>query len=685
MKETRGANRLASETSPYLLQHACNPVDWYPWGEEAFEKARCEDKPIFLSIGYSACHWCHVMERESFENETIAALMNESFVNIKVDREERPDLDSIYMNFVQATTGSGGWPMSVFLTAEGLPFHGGTYFPPEDSYGRPGFKRILQIIAHYYRDRRGELLENRAEIIETLRKMGDLPESRGVLNENLFHNAHRSLEQRFDPIQGGFGGAPKFPPSMNILFLLRYHLRQRESRALKMAEHSLIKMAEGGIYDQLGGGFHRYSVDDHWLVPHFEKMLYDNALLVRAYLEAYQLTGKSCHRQVVEETLGYVLREMTDSEGGFYSAQDADSEGEEGKFFVWSAEEIEKLLDPDKAVVLGRYYGVTRAGNFEGHNILHVASSVANLARELGRPEDEIGRILQECRHRLREEREKRVHPQTDTKILTAWNGLMLTAFAEAYSVLRDPLYKETAERNAGFLLSRLRREGKLLRSYRDGETRLNGYLEDYAQLMEGLISLYQATFQERWLQEAEALAKIMIEEFWEEQDQAFFFTGRSHEKLLVRPKDYYDNATPSGNSSATLALLKLSQLTGKPEYRSCAEKVLRRMTQALVQLPAVFAYQLCALDWYLARVPEFCVVAQEDQAEEMLRTIHSRFIPNKVVAGKSPGAPSALPLLEGRTSLQDRPTLYICENFTCKEPVIDQQELVRQLDQLMA
>ena len=681
MSQAKRSNRLASETSPYLLQHAHNPVDWYPWGEEALQKARQEDKPIFLSIGYSACHWCHVMEHESFESEEVARIMNDHFVNIKVDREERPDLDAIYMNFVQATTGSGGWPMSVFLTHQGVPFYGGTYFPREDQYGRPGFKRLLESIAHHYNNRREELLKNRHEIVETLERMSKLHESTQPLSEDLLENAHYDLRRRFDPIHGGFGQAPKFPPSMSTMFLLRYHLRHPDSPALSMAEFSLRKMAEGGIYDQLGGGFHRYSVDNYWLVPHFEKMLYDNALLARVYLEAYQLTQKPIYGRIAEETLNYVLREMVDPDGGFYSAQDADSEGKEGKFFVWSLGEIEQVLGKEETSLFTHYYDVTASGNFEGHNILHVATDIGQLAKEFGATEEEIPTILERCRKKLWHEREKRARPGTDTKVLTAWNGLMLVALVEAYNVFRNSAYQQAAEKNANFLLTRLRKNGRMLRTYCNGEAKLNGYLEDYTHFIEGLIALYQATFERKWLDEAIALTETMIAEFWDPRDQAFFFTGHNHEKLLVRHKEYSDNATPSGNSVAALVLLKLAHLTGDDKYRRHGEQILQRMSHSLSQLPAIFGYQLCALDWYLAKVREFVLVAAEREQEEFQSALHARFIPNKVVAGLSPGTASGLPLLQGRDSIDQKPTVYICENFTCKEPITDRKELLKQLE----
>ncbi|MBI4444712.1 MAG: thioredoxin domain-containing protein [Acidobacteria bacterium] len=683
MSKEQYTNRLIAETSPYLLQHAHNPVDWYPWGEEAFRRAREEDKPIFLSIGYSACHWCHVMEHESFESSEIAQILNEHFVSVKVDREERPDVDAIYMNFVQMTTGSGGWPMSVFLTPEGVPFFGGTYFPPSDYYGRPGFRRVLESIAHYYEHRREELLRSNDEIVRQLQRLSEIPSSRIPLSLDLLDNAADGFQERFDPTHGGFGNAPKFPPSMTLMFLLRYHLRKPASRALHMVEHTLQKMAAGGICDQIGGGFHRYSVDAQWLVPHFEKMLYDNALLVRVYLEAYQLTHRACYRRIVEETLGYVLREMTHPQGGFYSAQDADSEGEEGKFFVWEADEIEEILGKEISPLFTRSYGVSSSGNFEGKNILHVVTPLEKLARQFGFAEADAAKMLHAARQKLFYEREKRIHPQTDTKVLTAWNGLMLTSFAQAYNVLRTPEYLSAAQKNAAFLLENLQRDGRMLRTWRDGQAKLNGYLEDYANLIEGLIALYEASFEEKWANEAARLANLMIEEFWDTQDGGFFFTGASHEKLVIRHKDFYDNATPSGNSMAAAALLKLWHLTGDRRFREYGSQVLERAAQMLKQLPVVFGYQLCALDFSLGPVSEIALIASPANQEKFLSVLRHHFLPRKVVAAKPPAQPAGLALLENRDVADNHSACYVCKDFVCHQPVYTPEELSEKLDSL--
>jgi uncharacterized protein len=673
-------NRLIQETSPYLKQHAHNPVDWYPWGSEALQRAKREDKPILLSIGYSACHWCHVMERESFENEEIAKVMNEHFVNIKVDREERPDLDTIYMNYVQMTTGSGGWPMTVFLTPNQVPFFGGTYFPPDDRYGRPGFPKLLLAVADAYRNKKEEIESHGPEVLKSLQQMNDMPVSAGKLNAKILDSAFEILAQRFDWTHGGFDGAPKFPGSMNLAFCLRSHVRAGQRSARDFVELSLEKMARGGMYDQLGGGFHRYSVDDHWLVPHFEKMLYDNALLSRLYLEAYQLTGKLLYRRIVEEILDYVKREMTSPEGGFYSTQDADSEGEEGKFFVWAPGEIDKILGEREGSLFCRYYDVTPRGNFEGKNILNVPHSLEEVAKEVGIHPDELSGILERGRQRLFQEREKRVKPHRDEKVLTSWNGLMMVSFAEASTVLAREDYLEVARKNAEFLLSNMCRQKKILRTYKDGQAKLNGYLEDYSNLVEGLIALYQATGERFWLDESIAFTDVMLEQFWDEMGAGFYLTGRDHEKLIARIKDVYDNATPAGSSVAVFNLLKLALLSGNRTYRDKAEANLERMTAPLGRYPGGFGYLLGAADFYLGPVREIAVVGktEDPQTRKLLNAIYRQYLPNKVIALLDPGDKGAtkLPLLEGKTLVHGRPAVYVCQNYACKAPVTDVAEL---------
>jgi uncharacterized protein YyaL (SSP411 family) len=689
MTEHKHTNRLAGESSPYLLQHAHNPVDWYPWGDEALARSKGEDRPILLSIGYSACHWCHVMERESFENEEIARLMNENFVNIKVDREERPDLDQIYMNAVQMMTRHGGWPLTVFLTPDLVPFYGGTYFPPEDRHQVPGFPRILIAISEAYRERPEEIRQSAWEILSELRKMGVARESSEKIGEQLLDNAYRGLARTFDPRHGGFGSAPKFPSSMNVEFLLRTFKRTNDARALEMATHTCRRMAEGGMYDQLGGGFHRYSTDARWLVPHFEKMLYDNALLTRLYLHAYQATGEEFFRRVAEETLGYVRREMTDESGAFYSTQDADSEGVEGKFFVWDKEEVENLLGPSDAPLFRAYYDVTEGGNFEERNILHVEKSIDEVAREQNVNAEKLREVIERGRGILFTERERRVKPGRDEKVITGWNGLMLEAFAEAAAVLERDDYRETAERNAEFILESLTKDGLLLHVYKDGGAKHVGFLDDYAYVASALVTLYETTGVLRWLEEARTLADKIIEEFWDEEGGGFFYNGRSGENLIVRNKDYFDNATPSGNSVAAECLLRLSALTGDEGYGRKAVNVLRLVRDAVERYPSAFGYALGALDFYLSTPKEVVIVSPAeggaDDARALAREVWSRYLPNKIVARASESdarAAERVPLLRERAAVGGRATAYVCEHYACKQPVNTPEELASQLSE---
>jgi uncharacterized protein YyaL (SSP411 family) len=671
-------NRLAQETSPYLRQHAHNPVDWYPWGAEALEKARALDRPIFLSVGYSACHWCHVMEHESFEDPEIARVLNEEFVSIKVDREERPDVDQIYMTAVQMLTGQGGWPMSVFLTPDLKPFYGGTYFPPDDRYGRPGFKRLLLALADAWRTRRNEVDLSAGQITEHLQSAGRVPSAAGDLSPELLANAVQVLRRAFDATHGGFGSAPKFPHPMELRLLLRIWHRFRNEQALQMARVTLDHMAMGGIYDQVGGGFHRYSTDREWLVPHFEKMLYDNALLTPSYLEAYQATGESLYREVAEETLGYLLREMTSPEGPFYSTQDADSEGEEGKFYVWSAGEFEQVLGKELAEVLGYVYGVTPQGNWEGHNILRRVKTHAQDARMLRISEMDLRRLLDEGKQKLYEARSRRVWPGRDEKVLTAWNGLMIGAFAQAAQVLDRPDYATAAARAADFLLTRMRApDGRLLRTYSAGsEPKLNAYLEDYAFLADALVSLYEATFEPRWVEAALDLAELMVEQFWDPKDAGFYYTGRDHEELIARIKDPHDSSIPSGNSMAVTAFLRLAKLTGRMDLQEKAEAALRAFRGLIESSPTAAGQLLVALDFFLGPVQEFAVVGDPatEETRRVLRAVRKGFRPNKVVGLKAPENTERLeelvPLLEGK-ALVGPVTTYVCENFACQAPLV--------------
>ncbi|MGE3270812.1 MAG: thioredoxin domain-containing protein [Chloroflexota bacterium] len=676
-------NRLIHETSPYLLQHAHNPVDWYPWGEEALERAKAEDRPILLSIGYSACHWCHVMERESFEEPSIATLMNELFVNIKVDREERPDLDGIYMTAVQAMTGHGGWPMTMFLTPEGVPFYGGTYFPPEDRGHHPGFPRILAGVAEAYRNRRGEVEKNAEQMRQALqRKIA--PQQTGPLSPELLDQAMQATLGVIDWTEGGLGGAPKFPQPMTMELLLRSHARTGSERALAAVELSLDKMAAGGIYDHLGGGFHRYAVDAIWLVPHFEKMLYDNAQLARVYLQAFQVTGNPRYRQVVEETLDYVRREMTHPDGGFYSTQDADSEGVEGKFFVWSVEEVDRLLGASDGPLFRAYFDVTVAGNFEHQNILHTAEPLATAAARLGVSEERLSAVVERGRPILHAAREQRIHPARDEKILTSWNGMMLRAFAEAGAALDRREYVQTATSNAAFVLRELWQDGRLLRTWKDGRARLNGYLEDYACYADGLVALYEATFDLRWLDAARAIADVILARFKDQESGGFFDTADDHEQLVTRPKDIFDNATPSGTSVATDLLLRLGLLTDDRRYKEAAEGVLNALGVIAAQHPTSFARLACALDFAVGGPREIVIMGPPDDAAtvSLKQEVFRRFIPNRVVAGADAPTDSApIPLLQDRPLRDGVPTAYVCEGYVCQAPVTSAADLAAQLE----
>jgi uncharacterized protein YyaL (SSP411 family) len=685
MTEHKHTNRLVNETSPYLLQHAHNPVDWYAWGEEAFEKARSENKPVLLSIGYSACHWCHVMEHESFENEEIALLMNENFVSIKVDREERPDLDQIYMSAVQMMTQHGGWPMTVFLTPEGVPFYGGTYFPPEDRYNMPGFPRVLLNVAHAYQEKPDEVTRNAVALLTELRRANTTPESTEALAPALLDAAYLGAIRNYDRLNGGFGSAPKFPPAMTLEFLLRVFYRTREAEALRIVEHTSEQMARGGIYDQLGGGFHRYSTDAKWLVPHFEKMLYDNALLSRQYLHLYQLAHHISARRIAEGTLDYVVREMTDAEGGFYSTQDADSEGHEGKFFVWTMAEITAALGAEDAALLCRYYNVTPGGNFEGKNILNITESVADVAQSEGVSIEHLQSVLDRGAGKLFEIRERRVKPDRDEKVLTAWNGLMLASFAEASAILGRQDYAEVARKNARFVLQNLSRDGLLLRTYKDGQAKLNGYLEDYAFFVDGLLSLFEATGEFEWFDAAATLARKMIDEFWDETDGGFFFTGNSHEELIVRSKDYFDNATPSGNSVAADVLLRLSVLTGDADYARRAIAIFRLTAGAMQRYPPAFGRALCALDFHLSVAKEIVILGEPEAGDTtaLKHEVWKHYLPNKVVvqaSARESAERTAMPLLQGRALVNDQATAFVCENYTCKQPVNRPEDLASQL-----
>jgi uncharacterized protein YyaL (SSP411 family) len=678
--EPTHTNRLSRETSPYLLQHAHNPVDWYPWGEEAFEKAKRENKPILLSIGYSACHWCHVMEHESFENEKIAALMNELFVNIKVDREERPDLDEIYMNAVQMLTGRGGWPMTMFLTPDRKPFYGGTYFPPEDRQGMPGFSRILLGVSQAYRERPEDVGKSVEQILAALQRMSEAPETTNNFSPSIVADGAEKISRAYDSEHGGLGQAPKFPNAGVYELFLRHYSRSKNERFLEMVTHTLAKMAQGGIYDHLGGGFHRYSVDAKWLVPHFEKMLYDNAQLVRIYAHAYTITREPLFNSVVEETVVYLLREMLHPEGGFYSTQDADSNGEEGKFFVWTEDEVKRVIGQEHAEIFCRMYDIGEPGNFEGKSILHPILTVDQAGKLFRKDRSEIETLVTGAKQKLFAEREKRVKPFRDEKIITAWNGLMLSGLAEAIKLSGSPAWIEAAKRTVEFISERMFRDGFLLHTCKDGQAKLLGYLDDYAFLAVGLLDLYEAVFDRSYLDQSISLADIMVREFWDEHNGGFFFTGRSHEQLISRAKPIFDASIPSGNAMATQLLLRLYHFTGKEAYRTSAERVLRSYYNAMESQPFGFAHMLCASDFYLEGAREIVIVGNpaDPRARELIAAINALYLPNKVIQLAAAGGSLAeiSPLLQGKSQIDGKPTIYVCQNFTCSAPVTRPDEL---------
>ena len=678
-------NRLADETSPYLLQHAHNPVDWFPWGQEAFDKAQRENKPILLSIGYSACHWCHVMEHESFENEEIAALMNQLCVNIKVDREERPDLDEIYMSAVQMLTGRGGWPMTMFLTPERKPFYGGTYFPPEDRGGMPGFLRILIGVNQAFRERPADVEKSVTQIINALQRMSASQESQRTFSESIIGDGAEKIAAAYDSDNGGLGQAPKFPNAGVYELFLRHHHRSKNQRYLEMVVHTLTKMAQGGIYDHLGGGFHRYSVDAKWLVPHFEKMLYDNAQLVRIYAQAFSVTKNPLFRIVVDETCGYLLREMLHSEGGFYSTQDADSEGKEGKFFVWTLSEIDQLVGDEAGEIFGRIYDVSEQGNFEEKNILHPTLTLEQASKYFRRDPAEIEKIIAETKQKLFTEREKRIKPFRDEKIITAWNGLMLSGLAAAIRISPRSEYLEATERTIKFLITKMYRDGFLLHTYKDDQAKLLGYLDDYAFLAIGLLDVYEVLFDQALLERAIELGEIMLREFWDDEDGAFFYTGKSHEQLISRAKPIFDASIPSGNSMAAQLLLRLHHITGRELYRQRAEKVLRSYYDAMESQPFGFAHLICTLDFYLTKPKEIFVVGDRQFAgtRELLAGVHSLYLPNLTLQLANPDAPldKISPLLSGKTQLDGKATAYVCQNYTCSAPVTSWSDLKRLLE----
>ena len=655
-------NRLADETSPYLQQHKDNPVDWYPWGVEAFARARDEDKPVLLSVGYSACHWCHVMAHESFEDDATAALMNELFVNVKVDREERPDVDAVYMDAVQAMTGHGGWPMTLFLTPDGRPFYGGTYYPPQSRHGMPSFTEVCRAVDDAWRTRRDELLGQADKLTAALDRALNVStdRNRDGVGRDVLDGAIGALGTQFDSRWGGFGGAPKFPHETGIELLLRASARGDRPQLLEPALVTLDAMASGGIYDHLGGGFARYSVDDRWLVPHFEKMLYNQALLGRCYLHAWQITGEGRFRQVLDETVTYVLRDLRDPDGGFYSAEDADSEGEEGKFYVWSLDEVRALLGED-APAAERHWGITAGGNFEGGNILHLPERGALVRDE----------PLERARQVLFEAREKRVRPGLDDKVLTEWNALFLATLAEAAAATGTRDWLDAAIAGGEFLLARMRRDdGRWLRSFNAGRARHLAYAADYAALIDAFTRLGEATGQARWIAVARETADSMLDLFWDDVGGGLFTTGDDAERLITRAKDVLDNATPAANSLAAVALLRLGALVGEPRYEERARVIIELVAGPIVQHPTAFAHLLAAVDLTTTSIIEVAVVGDRP---ELVRAVQAQYLPNAVLAW---GEPYTSPLFQGR----DEGLAYVCENYACKQPVSDADALLAQL-----
>jgi uncharacterized protein len=688
-------NRLITETSRYLQQHAHNPVDWYPWGAEALHQAQTQDKPILLSIGYSACHWCHVMEHESFEDVETATLMNRHFINIKVDREERPDIDALYMAALVAMRGQGGWPLNIFLLPDGTPFFAGTYFPPDGKaarYGMPSFKEVLSSIVQAYQSRRHELQDIGQNIVAHLdqraNRFANPPgHTAPALTTGLLDHAFAHLQQDFDPTYGGFGSAPKFPQPMNLEYVLRYATRTGHAEALAMVEQTLTQMARGGIYDHIGGGFHRYSVDQAWKTPHFEKMLYDNALLARLYTEAYQVTGTPRYRRIAEETLDYTIREMRHPQGGFFSTQDADTEGQEGRYYTWTLDQIRQTLGAD-APLFSQVFGITAQGNFEGTNIVHQPYPIEEIARITGTTPQWLDELIQRGRTLLYQTRLQRPRPARDEKILTAWNGMQLRALALAAAVFHRSDYLAIAQQTAQFLLTHLRRsDGRTLHTWSDTPRptlAIPGYLEDDANLADGLLTLYMVDGDERWLRACISITDSMVHLFWDSSLNGFYDTATDHEQLIIRPRDIPDNATPSGSSVAVEHLLRLSALTDNDTYHAHAHAMLANLTNVLRQAPAAFGRLLCAADFLLAPTQQLALVgdAAHPTMQAMQRVVYQTYRPYLVVAYQYPDTPAVpLPLLQERPMINQQPTAYLCQQATCSAPITDADTLHHQFE----
>ena len=680
MNPNKKSNRLAHQKSPYLLQHAYNPVDWYPWGDDAFDKAKAEDKPIFLSIGYSTCHWCHVMERESFEDEEVAAILNKHFIAIKVDREERPDIDHIYMTFCQAMTGHGGWPLTIIMTPDKKPFFSGTYFPKKSKYGRPGLMDLLNKIQEAWETRRDELEQNSQEISSSIQS-NVVATMSGKLSKDVIHTTFNELRQFFDSEYGGFGTTPKFPTPHNLSFLLRYYKATGEQEALNIVEKTLDSMYKGGIFDHLGFGFSRYSVDREWLAPHFEKMLYDNALLAIAYLEAYQLTGNKRYATIADKILTYVLRDMTDEGGAFYSAEDADSEGEEGKFYVWDLKEILEILGDDDGLVFTKYYNITETGNFEGKNIPNLIGTDLEDIEE----NEKLEERLHKCKEILFEERIKRIQPHKDDKILTAWNGLMIAALGYGGRVLNNEAYIHGARKSAGFILNTLVGEdGRLLARYRDDEAAYLATIDDYAFFIWGLIELYETTFDMVYLEQALRLNSEMLKYFWDENEGGLFIYGTDSEQLLIRPKDIYDGATPSGNSVATLNMLKLGRITGNKELEEKGHQQFQAFGGNVKENPSSYTHFMMAFLFAQVSAQEIIIAGEkeDENTKKMIVEINKRFLPftTTVLNHGIEALYELVPFAKEQKPLENQSTAYVCENFSCNIPTTDIQQFIDHL-----
>jgi len=678
-------NRLSFEKSPYLLQHANNPVDWFPWSDEAFKIAKADDKPIFLSIGYSTCHWCHVMEHESFEDEKVAALMNDSFISIKVDREERPDIDGIYMTVCQMLTGSGGWPMTIIMTPDKKPFFAGTYFPKENRFGRPGLIELLSKINELWKTKREEILKS-AEDISAVIKKSQLRNSGNEIEIEIFDKAYKEFERRFDKENGGFGSSPKFPTPHNLIFLLRYWKRKNESNALGMVEKTLEKIRLGGIYDHVGFGFHRYSTDSEWLVPHFEKMLYDQAQLAVVYIEAYQITKNIFYKKTAEEILTYVLRDMTSPDGGFYSAEDADSEGEEGRFYLWDFDELKSFLHDDEIKFIENVFNIESGGNWIDHvkgimngtNILNMKKSVKELEVELKMTAEEISKKTETIRKKLFIKREKKIHPYKDDKILTDWNSLMISALAKAYQVFNNEKYLTAAEKSAGFIFDKLfKKDSKLLHRFRDNEAAIDANIDDYAFLISSLLDLYEAGFNIKYLKSAIQLNEDFIKHFWDNETGGFFFTSNESEKILIRQKEIYDGAIPSGNSIAMLNLLRIGRITSDSKFEIMASIIGRIFSENINSAPSAFTQTLISLDFAFGPAYEIVIAGEvnADNKDELIKLVWNNYLPNKTLLFNFAANKDLIDIASFTSNYKqigEKTTVYICQNYSCKQPVTD-------------